>query len=150
MAFRSTGNRLNRMASAKGATFLLPTPGQVSGGSKSGGVRYQWQGQKAIPIMNDILLRGFQRMARAAEEYWRNTEWTEANHPEMTGNERDLGFFRVSEANNRVVFVGGTRAPYAAFEEFGTRYREGHFPVRKTLDRVVYRASYYIRAAAKA
>lgn len=129
-------------AGARGATIMF--------GDAKGGVRYQWNGRAFIQRFSVEILRGFQNLARLAENYWRNEEWVPEKHPYMTGEERDLGFFIVSETNNRVTMIFGSRAPHAIFEEFGTVYREGHYPIRKTLDRYAYRASAVVRQAARA
>lgn len=156
---RSYGDRLLGTAGARGATFNLRT-GQLpvyplarqrraAARIRGAGVQYNWQGRRAITDINAIVLAGLERLRQRAEDYWNNEEWTLANHPEMTGVERDSGYFEITTTGNRATFEFGATAPWAIFEEFGTRYRPGHYPIRRTLDKVAYRAATVIREAAR-
>lgn len=156
---RSYGDRLLGTAGARGATFRLrtgPVPyyplarqrraaARISGM----GVQYDWQGRRAIQQVNDLVVLGLERLRQRAIDYWRNEEWVQSRHPEMTGVERDSGFFEITTTGNRATFTFGATAPWAIFEEFGTRYRPGHYPIRNTLDKVAYRAADVIRRAAR-
>jgi len=114
-------------------------------------MNYTWQGQVVIQAFNEVLQRGFEQLSGVAQDYWNNEEWTKERHPYMTGNERNMGFFVVSTSGGGTVQLEvGSEASYAIFEEFGTSVRPGHYPIRNTLDRVAYRFSDVIRAAARA
>lgn len=128
----------NRMTGASSSTAAL------------GGVTYTWEGQKQLSLMQEILDNGLARVREAAENYWNTVEWTKERHPHMTGEEKRSGFFRVVRNRRMVVELQfGATAPWAVYEEYGTRFREGHHPIRNTLDRVGYRATDYIRAEAR-
>lgn len=115
------------------------------------GMNYTWEGQAVITAFNDVLQRGFESLADFAQDYWMNEEWTTGRHPYMTGEERNSGFFIVGYTpDGRVDLQIGAEVRHAIFEEYGTVNRPGHFPIRNTLDRVAYRFSDAIRAAAKA
>ena len=126
------------------------------------GMQYTWEGQSVIQAFNDVLTRGFEQLAEFAQDYWNNEEWTPDRHPYMTRAERDAGFFIVGStpggssavrgsggASSFVELQIGSEVPHAIFEEYGTSIRPGHFPLRNTLDRVAYRFSDVIRAAAR-
>lgn len=139
----------------------MPRKGSAPGGrnrmtgasvstSPHGGVTYTWRGEKSLAMFQTVLDGAFDTIKQRAITYWRNEEWTKERHPYMTGTERDSGFFIVQQTSQlRVEFRFGAEAPWAMFEEFGTGRREGHYPIRNTLDRVGYRMTDVIRDAAK-
>lgn len=135
-------------------TTARPQVGRSVGPTEVGlrptGMQYTWLGQAVIRSFNDTLTRGFEQLAGVAQDYWENEEWTQDRHPYMTGNERNQGFFIVSNEGGNVRLDVGSEVPHAVYEEFGTSRRPGHYPLRNTLDKVAYRFSDVIRDAARA
>jgi hypothetical protein len=112
-------------------------------------LQFEWRGRKAIEALMPAVERGLQRAREDAERYWREVIWTRANHPYMTGTERDAGRFDVVPGATSLkaelrVWVD-MDAEYVLWEEFGLPGREGHFPMRRTLDWVAPRIAQYIR-----
>jgi hypothetical protein len=140
----------------------VPRRGQIVGGSSpaagatmgvgaaTGQVTYTWRGQRSLAQWQEVLETAFEALRDRAMAYWNDEEWVESRHPEMTGDERDSGFFLVSQTESLVVQLEfGAESPHAVYEEFGTIHREAHYPIRNTLDRVGYRVTDVLREEAR-
>lgn len=93
---------------------------------------YHWNGAQVLTQINRATFRAFNRIAVLTEK-----TWVEVVHV-ITGHLRDSLHVILDVArNNKVALLITNTAEYADFEERGTIYREGHFPMRQTLDRVV-------------
>ena len=97
-----------------------------------------------------------ERVLVDGEKYWQDVEWVEARHPEMTGAERDAARFFLDATRKKGTLLAlmeidpaamagetnpeGRRVEdYVDFEERGTIYREGHWPMHNT-QRVMHRS----------
>jgi hypothetical protein len=118
--------------------------------STGGGVVVRFDSQKMLQHVDRALLQAGNRILASAKAYWRDEEWTPDRHPEMTGEERDKGFFELEvQEGHRVRLVMGSSARHANVEEYGSIHRPGHFPVRQTLDTVTPRVAPIMRRAIK-
>lgn len=99
-----------------------------------GHFQYRWRGADFVNLVNRATFVGMNKVANEAEVAWRQIVHV------ISGHLRDSANFIVDvDRRGRLVFILRNEAHYADFEERGTIYREGHFPIRQTMDRVVPR-----------
>lgn len=127
---------------------------RISFGRGGGQVEYRWSGNKVIEQLGAAANRALQRAANDAKSYWDDTIWAEADHPYMTGKERDAGRFLVfggggelnSTANTKARLVGfvDLTEDYPRYVEFGTSKMAPQYPLRRTMDWVAPRIRRYL------
>jgi hypothetical protein len=112
----------------------------------SGQLKFTWNGRKKILELTDAVQRALDRAQEEANDYWFNVVWNPVRHPNMTGRERDAIRFAVTVENNhiRLTATVDLNENYPIYEEFGTRFREGHFPFRQTMDFIAPRIREYL------
>lgn len=112
-------------------------------------IEYTFNGRRVIEALTDAVERAMQLAQDDAYTYWREVVWTKDQHPFMTGAERDAGSFVIDAQGDplrpRLVGRVDMSQDYPYYEEFGTRFREGHYPLRRTMDYVAPRIRYYLR-----
>lgn len=116
---------------------------------RSGQVEYTWNGRTLIEQLSARSERALELAAADALEYWTSYIWSPQFHPDMTGKERDAGRFYVERNPEtgfaRLVGTVEMSEEYPIYEEFGTSKREGHFPLRRTMDWVAPRIREHLK-----
>ena len=114
------------------------------------GVTVRFDTRTIVAAVDTAMLQAAGRILDEAKAYWHDVEWTEARHPEMTGDERDQGIFEVQvQEGHSVRIIIGSSAKHAIYEEYGTIHRAGHMPIRQTIDAIAYKAAPIVRRAAR-